>query len=163
MNALLNKNTPVASKPTDVKGVDPKVEAKPAVKPETKVEAKVEPKILADKSAEMAIATPPAPKETNEQSNLTAEQKKYVNLTVDQLFDMFGGEQKRGVISEAIRTLNSVGFSTSKIATMVGRRYQHVRNVLTEDARKAEEAKRRAAKQAATATATAAPATPTTK
>lgn len=158
MNAMLNKTTEVKAETK----VDPKVENKPAVKQEQvktetkvepKVEAKAEPKILADKSAE--IATPTPPKENNEQSNLTAEQKKYANLTVDQLFDMFGGEQKRGVISEVIRTLNSVGFTTSAIAKMVGRRYQHVRNVLTEDARKADEAKRRAAKQAAQ--------TPTTK
>lgn len=149
MNALLNK-TPEAPK-NEVKGVDPKVENKPAVKSEPKTE----PKVLPDVSA---IVTPPAPKDnTKEQDNLTAEQKKYVGKTVEELFDMFGGEQKRGVISEVIRTLNSAGFTTSKIATMVGRRYQHVRNVLTEDARKAEEAKRRAAK------ATATPATPASK
>ncbi|KRA42210.1 hypothetical protein [Devosia sp. Root635] len=40
-------------------------------------------------------------------------------------------------ISDKIRELNEMGVSRAQIARLLGKRYQHVRNVLTADARKA--------------------------
>ena len=39
-------------------------------------------------------------------------------------------------VSGKIRSLNAMGYTRSQIADMLGKRYQHVYNVLTEDARK---------------------------
>jgi hypothetical protein len=65
----------------------------------------------------------------------TADQLPYVNKSAEEIFGMFGGEQSRGAISTAIRTLISVGFSKGETAKMLGKRYQHVRNVLIETAK----------------------------
>lgn len=40
-------------------------------------------------------------------------------------------------VSGKIRALDKMGYTRSQIADMLGKRYQHVRNVLVEDARKA--------------------------
>lgn len=40
-------------------------------------------------------------------------------------------------ISDKIRELNDMGIARAEIAKLLGKRYQHVRNVLTNDARKA--------------------------
>lgn len=116
-----------APKTEAVSNVDPKTGTDP--KTETKAEVKTEPKIL----------TPTAPtEESKEQKEVwTADQKKFVDMTQDQLWANFGGRDKRGVVSQAIRYLNALGFTKSKIADLTGKRYQHVRNVLVEDARMA--------------------------
>ena len=75
----------------------------------------------------------------------TAEQLPYVNKTSEEIFGMFGGEKARGAISTAIRTLISVGFSKGDTTKMLGKRYQHVRNVLIESAKSAEMASRKQA------------------
>jgi hypothetical protein len=47
-----------------------------------------------------------------------------------------GGEQMRGAVSKTIRQLAAEGFTTGQIAKMLNKRYQHVRNVLHEPAKK---------------------------
>jgi hypothetical protein len=56
----------------------------------------------------------------------------YANKTPDQIFEMFGGVGQHGVINKAIRAMSAVGFNTSQISSLLGKRYQHVRNVLKE-------------------------------
>lgn len=46
-------------------------------------------------------------------------------------------EDKSLSISDKIRELNDMGVARAEIARLLGKRYQHVRNVLTGDARKA--------------------------
>ena len=54
----------------------------------------------------------------------------------DQLWELFGGELIRGNVSSVIRHLSSLGYTRGQIASMTGKRYQHVRNVLTEPLKK---------------------------
>lgn len=55
------------------------------------------------------------------------------NLKSEEIFDkVAGGEMIRGGVSKTIRELHSCGFTTGQIAKMLNKRYQHVRNVLTE-------------------------------
>ena len=42
--------------------------------------------------------------------------------------------EKYETTSDKIRYLNAKGFSRGAISTLLGKRYQHVRNVLTQDA-----------------------------
>lgn len=60
------------------------------------------------------------------------EKAKLDAMTTDELWSHFGGESTRGAVSKAIRTMDSLGFTRSQIATKLNKRYQHVRNVLTE-------------------------------
>ena len=46
-----------------------------------------------------------------------------------------GKVSKIETVSGKIRKLNTMGFTRSEIATMLVKRYQHVRNVLVEDER----------------------------
>lgn len=47
-----------------------------------------------------------------------------------------GGELMRGAVSQTIREMHAAGFTTGEIAKRLNKRYQHVRNVLTEPAKK---------------------------
>lgn len=58
------------------------------------------------------------------------------NLSSKEIFDIFGGEMLRGNVSKVIRELSYMGFTTSKISLLLGKRYQHVRNVLKEPTKK---------------------------
>ena len=60
------------------------------------------------------------------------ERERFKTMSTDQIWLHFGGEDKRGVISHAMRYLTSIGFTTSEVAKMLNKRYQHVRNVLTQ-------------------------------
>ncbi|MGD9727624.1 MAG: hypothetical protein AB7L09_21555 [Nitrospira sp.] len=53
-----------------------------------------------------------------------------------EVFDKFGGEFLRGNVSVTIRELSYLGFTTSQISKLLGKRYQHVRNVLKESSKK---------------------------
>jgi len=57
-------------------------------------------------------------------------------MTPDQIWDHFGGQMKRGNVSYVIRFLSAEGFTTGRIAILLGKRYQHVRNVLTQPLKK---------------------------
>jgi hypothetical protein len=61
---------------------------------------------------------------------------KYEGKTSEQIFEMFGGELLRGNVSKVIRTLISEGYSISMVSKMLGKRYQHVRNVVNEPLKK---------------------------
>lgn len=59
------------------------------------------------------------------------------NLKSDEIFTkVAGGEMIRGGVSKTIRELHSAGYTTGQIAKMLNKRYQHVRNVLTEPTKK---------------------------
>lgn len=61
----------------------------------------------------------------------------YIELTSEQIFNkVSGGELMRGAVSKTIRQLHSEGFTTGQIAKMLNKRYQHVRNVLTQPLKK---------------------------
>lgn len=113
---------------------------KVAGKEQGKPESKPTGKVLTDQTK-----VPPAPnadagKSTEPKADAQVysdEQKQFIAMTQDQLWAFFGGANTRGVVSKAIRHLNAVGFTRSKIADLTGKRYQHVRNVLVEDARMA--------------------------
>jgi hypothetical protein len=58
-------------------------------------------------------------------------------LKSDEIFQKIaGGEMIRGGVSKTIRELHSIGYTTGQIAKMLNKRYQHVRNVLTEPTKK---------------------------
>ena len=106
--------------------VDPKAKAAPA--PETKTEPKVEaPAVQEPKAAE--------PQKDQASDKNAPEREKFKSMTLDQRWDHFGGKDKRGVVSEAIRYFAAIGFTRGQIADLLNKRYQHVRNVLVEDAR----------------------------
>ena len=123
--------------------VDPKTELKAKTAPEPKVEQKTEakaaPKVLtevkvpeAPKSDDTKSATAP----TNE-TDRKAEKEKWLKYTPETFWVEFGSEQIRGQVSRAIRHLDAIGLTRAEIAKVTGKRYQHVRNVLTEDAKAA--------------------------
>lgn len=60
----------------------------------------------------------------------------YSSMTQTELWDHFGGEMKRGNVSYVIRFLSKENFTTSQISKMLGKRYQHIRNVLTQPLKK---------------------------
>lgn len=64
--------------------------------------------------------------------------KDQINGTKDsvELWNLFGGELVRGNVSSVIRYLDSLKYPRAKIATMLNKRYQHVRNVLNEPLKK---------------------------
>ncbi len=68
-----------------------------------------------------------------------ADKRSFEGLTSEEIFNQFGGEMTRGGVSKAIRGLSSEGYSTGAIAKMLNKRYQHVRNVLTQPLKKTEE------------------------
>lgn len=54
-------------------------------------------------------------------------------MTAEQIFQaVAGGEQMRGAVSKTIRFLDSLNIPRGTIAKMLGKRYQHVKNVLDE-------------------------------
>lgn len=60
----------------------------------------------------------------------------YTNLTSTEIFDSFGGEMTRGGVSKTMRELAAQGYTTGQIAKLLSKRYQHVRNVLTQPLKK---------------------------
>lgn len=60
----------------------------------------------------------------------------FTSMSSTEIFDHFGGEFLRGNVSRTIRELSALNFTTSQIAKMLNKRYQHVRNVLTEPTQK---------------------------
>ncbi len=52
------------------------------------------------------------------------EQVDYTTMSPDELFELFGNWSK------AIRALSTMGFKRGDVARMLGKKYQHVRNVL---------------------------------
>jgi hypothetical protein len=130
-------------------------------KSDVQAPATTEPKVLKDLVTNPqtgTIQTPtapaaPEPKAVGKQIvGTTDEQKAFIAMTMEQRWAMVGGESARGAVSQLIRRANAMGFSKGDIATLIGKRYQHVRNVLTQDAVNAAEAERRAKAKAATET-----------
>ena len=67
----------------------------------------------------------------------TITKESLTTMSSEQLFTTLGGgEMMRGGVSKTIRELHSYGFTTGTIAKMLNKRYQHVRNVLTEPLKK---------------------------
>jgi len=60
----------------------------------------------------------------------------FLTMSPTEVFDHFGGELLRGNVSRTIRELSNQGLTRAQIAKVTGKRYQHVRNVLTEPAKK---------------------------
>ena len=56
----------------------------------------------------------------------------FSKLSTKDIFDHFGGEMSRGGVSKTMRALSAEGYTTGQIAKMLNKRYQHVRNVLTQ-------------------------------
>lgn len=99
------------------------------------------------------IKVPEPPKTEQEQTEEPTDEKgrlkaRLDKMSVTEVWNHFGGEHIRGNVSKVIRELNSLGYTTSTISKMTGKRYQHVRNVLHEDARREQLAKERAKEQA---------------
>lgn len=61
---------------------------------------------------------------------------KFKGKNKDEIFAMYGGENIRGVISKVMLEMYKEGYTRSQIADILKKRYQHVRNVLVEDAKK---------------------------
>jgi hypothetical protein len=62
--------------------------------------------------------------------------EQFKDLTVEQIYEIFGGKDNRGATSKAIRTLLSLGYKRGAVAKMLNIRYQHVRNVQIEPLKK---------------------------
>ena len=71
----------------------------------------------------------------------TTEAAKVNKITADGI-KIEAVQKDHKTVSAQIRYLHSKGYDRSTIATFLGKRYQHVRNVLVEDARKAAESKK---------------------
>ena len=56
--------------------------------------------------------------------------KQLSTMSSQELYQIFGGKDKRGATNQAIRYLDGKGFTRAAIAKMLDLRYQHVRNVL---------------------------------
>jgi hypothetical protein len=68
---------------------------------------------------------------------IRADQTDYTTMSSTEIFQsLAGGEQMRGAVSKTIRALSAEGYTTGQIAKLLGKRYQHVRNVLTEPVKK---------------------------
>ncbi|MGD9726400.1 MAG: hypothetical protein AB7L09_21565 [Nitrospira sp.] len=62
----------------------------------------------------------------------------YGAMTPEQIFNLLGGgEMSRGGVSRTMKALAAEGYTTAQIAKLLNKRYQHVRNVLKEPAKKA--------------------------
>lgn len=70
--------------------------------------------------------------------SIKADKRSFEGMTSEEIFNQFGGELSRGGVSKTMRGLAAEGYSTGAIAKMLGKRYQHVRNVLTQPLKKAE-------------------------
>lgn len=65
------------------------------------------------------------------------DKKDFEGLESKDIFDkVAGGEMMRGAVSQTIREMHAAGFTTGEIAKRLNKRYQHVRNVLAEPAKK---------------------------
>lgn len=126
---IVKNNPPVTDDKKELKG-------KPEVKPEVKQEVKTEAEIKTE------VKTEEPPKTEKE-----IERNKFKAMGMDAIWEHFGGYDKRGVVSQAIRHLHTLDFTRSEISNMLGKRYQHVNNVLREDARQAEAKANRQAKK----------------
>ena len=63
--------------------------------------------------------------------------KDFEGLESKDIFEKIaGGELMRGAVSQTIRELHAAGFTTGEIAKKLNKRYQHVRNVLSEPVKK---------------------------
>jgi hypothetical protein len=122
-------------KVTETKVTEPKSE--PAAAPAPIAETITAPAPIEEPKKEEPVIVPT---DKNE-----AERAKFKAMAVDQVWSHFGGQDGRGHVSKAIRYLTAIGFDRSEVAKLTGKRYQHVRNVLVEDARAAEAAKARTA------------------
>lgn len=72
---------------------------------------------------------------TNEVNSYTKET--FTNKSAEEIFTIIaGGEKMRGAVSLTIRTLSSLDYTRGQIAKMLGKRYQHVKNVLDEPLKK---------------------------
>jgi len=63
----------------------------------------------------------------------------YAGMTSAEIFVAIAGpagEMGRGAVSQTIRQLHADGYPTGTIAKILGKRYQHVRNVLTQPLKK---------------------------
>lgn len=62
---------------------------------------------------------------------MTLTKEQFKDLTIEQIYIALGTtEDTRGSITKAIIQLTDIGFSRMEISKMLGKRYQHVRNVL---------------------------------
>ena len=69
----------------------------------------------------------------------TAAKTDYAGMSPADIFQAIaGGETQRGAVSKTIRALLADGYTTGVVAKMLGKRYQHVRNVAKEPLKKAE-------------------------
>lgn len=67
-----------------------------------------------------------------------AKKSDYEGLDAAAIFTkVAGGETQRGAVSKTIRQLLAEGYTTGVVAKMLGKRYQHVRNVAKEPLKKA--------------------------
>lgn len=129
--ATVEQKGEVAKTETKKPETEAKIATAPA--PEVKVEApKIEAPALADPHAE--------------------ERAKFVKMSTQEVWNFFGGQDARGNINKAIRHLTAIGFDRASVAKITGKRYQHVRNVLVEDARAKTEAENRLKARTATVT-----------
>jgi hypothetical protein len=112
------------------------------IEPEPKVEAVTEVVAVAMSKEDLdKVAIPSSPEVVavaaeSEPEVLTAAQAIYANKNSDEIFAMFGGTGFLGVVSAAIRAMHAAGFKNGDIAKRLGKRYQHVRNVLHEPTKK---------------------------
>jgi hypothetical protein len=130
---------------------NPVLEPKTEAKTETVTEVKTDPRI------HFPIATPPVENSSNGPKTKvivgkTEEQTTFIKKTMDERWNQFGGRDARGAVSAAIRWCLATGFSRGDTADLLGKRYQHVRNVAMEDLRRKADADARAAKQPVAAT-----------
>jgi hypothetical protein len=137
----------LAARKQDTKTNEATVEQKVEVaktetkKPEAATTQAVEVKVEAPKVEAPALADPHA-----------EERAKFVKMTTQEVWNFFGGQDARGNINKAIRHLTAIGFDRASVAKITGKRYQHVRNVLVEDARAKTEAENRLKAKTATVT-----------
>ena len=60
----------------------------------------------------------------------------YEGLSAEEIFNLKGGEMMRGAVSQTMREMHAAGYTTGEIAKRLNKRYQHVRNVLSEPLKK---------------------------
>lgn len=138
-NETKKVNEPKAKAPAQAK-VDPKTELKAKSDTETKTvtEPKAAPKVLEQvkvPEAPKSNETTSAPATASNETERKAEKEKWLKHTPETFWVEFGSQQIRGQVSRAIRHLDAIGLARAEIAKVTGKRYQHVRNVLTEDAK----------------------------
>ena len=76
-------------------------------------------------------------KKTETTETVEAPQTEKVNRILKNNVDIKGLYEQLKTHSAVIRDLHAKGYTRSEIASALGKRYQHVRNVLVQDAQKA--------------------------